>query len=141
MNRRKLDQKGAALTVAIIFAMIIALVAGYVLTFGYNQTRQIETVGVRRTAIYYRAQAGVVDAAWRIRTFSAPPGTACSLSADNCDPAIYYIDIDTDTASSGETAESDVKIDIGPRDTPLVNIGAGDSNSGLRKILATGLDK
>ena len=126
MNRRGLDQKGAALIVAIIFSTILVLVAGYVLTLGYNQTRQIETVGVRRTAVFYKAQAGVVDSAWRLRTQVLPPG-----AADFTNPPAYYIDIDTNTFSASDSASADVRVDIGPM----------NAVTGLRPIESTGLDK
>ncbi len=131
------NQKGVALLVAIMFATLLALVAGYALKFSYNQTRQVDAVGIKRTGVYFRAQAGVVDAMWRIRTDTIPPGSVSGshFTTQAFDPPAYYIDIDSDTATAAQdtsstSTASEVKVDIGP-----VNA------SGLRSIDSTGLDK
>lgn len=132
------SENGAALTIAVIFGTLIALIAGFVLNLSYNQTRQIEAVGPTRTANFYKAQAGLVDANWRIRNDVMPPGTTGSFKTTTtpADPAPYCIDIETHTvtaASGGNCAgaNDDVKVDIGPR----------DAATGLRPIDAMGLDK
>lgn len=129
---KKLDQKGAALGLVVVFTILIVFIGAYVLSAGYNQTNQINAVGIQRTKIYFRAQAGVVDALWRIRTDTIPPGSSGSFATDSFDPPAYYIDIDLNAATSSKTTGvSDVMVDIGPK----------DASSGLRTIAATGLEK
>ncbi len=132
------NEKGVALLVVITFATVIALIAAYVLRLSYNQARQVDAVSIRHTMINYRAQAGVVDAMWRIRTNPTPPipgaPAGSSFTTAAYDPPAYFIDIDTDTATATESAASDVSIDIGPV------ITAGNA-IGTRRIVSAGLDK
>lgn len=129
------NEKGVALLVVITFATVISLIAAYALRLSYNQARQVNAVSIRRTMINYRAQAGFVDAAWRIRTNTAAPGTPGSFMTPTYDPAPYCIDIDTDAASAlvggNCVAAADVRVDIGSR----------NATSGLRTIDSTGLDR
>ena len=136
---KKLDQSGAALGVVIFFTTMIIFIAAYVLSLGYNQTKQVNAVGTQRTKIYFRSQAGIIDAMWRIRTDTPPPaGPSGSFATASFDPNPYYIDIDHDTYSATEvtdtvdpTKNSDVKVDIGTR----------NAATSLRSIDSTGLDK
>lgn len=139
---KTLNQNGAALGIVVVLTTIIVLVGTYVLSAGYNQTKQIDAVGIQRTKTYFRAQAGVVDALWRIRTnAAAPAGPTGSFATDNYDPNPYYIDIETNTTSSTQTVgTSDVMVDIGMKDTSAVVVPAPDSNSNLRRIVAKGLE-
>lgn len=124
------NEKGIAMTLVIFFAVILTLLAGYVLRVGYNQTLQIHAVSIKRTSNYYHAQSGIVDANWRIRTNHAPPGSVGSFSVDTFDPQPYFIDTNTNTATAADSGTSTVTVDIGPRD-PV---------TGLRRIDSTGLD-
>lgn len=131
------NEKGVALLVVITFATVIALIAAYVLRFSYNQARQVDAVSIRHTMINYRAQAGVIDAFWRIRTNPIPPipgaPAGSSFTTATYDPPPYFIDIDTDTVTAGQDAASDVRIDIG-------SMNATGDAIGLRPVVSTGLD-
>lgn len=109
------DQKGVALTIVIIFTMIIALLAGYILSLSYNKTQLVNSVGVKRTRTYYRAQAGVVDAFWRIRVDKPPLGVG-SFKDPVFAPPPYFIDIDANAVTADRTAASDVEVVISPVD-------------------------
>ena len=109
------NDKGMALTVAIIIIILLGLLAGYMTQMGYNQRRLADTAGGRRAKAYYRAQAGLVDANWRIRTNYTgtttytgsalnPPG---SFAVDAYNPNAYQMDLDGD-------GSNDVDVDIGP---------------------------
>src|SRR5690348_3628790 len=104
---------GIAMTVVLVFAMIALTLVGYVLTLSYQQTKLVNAVGIKRSKAFYRAQAGIVDAFWRIRADKAPPGSAGSFATASYAPT-YYIDIDTDTASSTpNSATDDIQVSIG----------------------------
>ncbi len=139
------DEKGVALMVVLMTGLMIVLIASYALNFGYNQKKQIRSLaGTTRPRVYYLAQAGVMDAMWRIRKNISPPGVAVvtsgatSFNTTSYDPAPYYININgtvatgtTDTAMYSGTQESwsYIKVDIGPV----------DSVTKQRKIVSTGL--
>ncbi|MCG3176029.1 MAG: hypothetical protein MOGMAGMI_00967 [Candidatus Omnitrophica bacterium] len=117
MKPRLLGERGIALTITIILIIASALLAAAALSVGYQYRRLREGVGALHTQAYYRAQAGVVDARWRIRN-----NIGANYLLAGTDPAPYQLDIDGD-------AVMDVTVDI----------GAADGN-GLRQILATGRD-
>ena len=118
------------MTIVIIIVIVMAFLATLVTMLGYNQRKLANAAGGRRVKIYYRAQAGVVEADWRIReNYLLNPalvntGGGASFTDDTYDPAPYSIDIDGD-------AVNDVTIDIGPK------IGGV---SGRRAISSVGLD-
>ena len=114
-NLHPRDEKGMALTIVIVITLIIVLLAGYILNLSYNKTRLVNTVGVKRTRTYYRAQAGVVDAFWRIRV-NKPAEGAGSFKDPAFAPPPYFIDIDTNTVTADRTAASDVEVIISPMD-------------------------
>ena len=126
------NQKGSVLTAAVILATLVALMAAAVLSLGYNQTSQIEEVGIQRTSTFYKAQAGVVDANWRIRVNRTLAGWGGNFTDPNFNPPVYYIDLEATTAANmyknARDANSDVEVDIGP----MVN--------GLRAVDSKGLD-
>ena len=127
------SEKGAALTAVIVLTLILSLIGAYALTTGQNQARQVNAAAFHRAKIYYRAQGGVVDAMWRIRTNHILPAwpAGSTFTDPTFDPPVYFIDIDTDMPSANLVAGSDVKVDIGP-----VN-----NSTGLRSIDSTGLDR
>ena len=104
-----------ALTIVIIFTLIIALLAGYILKLSYNKTQLVNTVGIKRTRTYYRAQSGVVDAFWRMRVDKPALGIG-SFKDPAFAPPPYFIDIDTNTVTVDRTAASDVEVIISPVD-------------------------
>ena len=111
------DSKGVALVVVIIIFTMLALMASFAMNLGYNQ-RRLSHVGTGTKVVnYYRAQAGVVDAYWRIRTNQGGIYTPPAF-----DPPAYFLDVDNN-------AVNDTTVDIGP-----VNA------QGRRPILSTGLD-
>ncbi len=138
MKIRLHNKSGIALTVVIIVLAILAMMAGYILNLGYNRRRVVDAASGTRAKIYYRAQAGVYDATFRIRRdytgaqqpavpIAGPEALTPALTpvgtftnpAYNPDP--YNIDTDANGVM-------DTSVDIGP-----VN-GAGQ-----RPIISTGL--
>jgi len=114
-----------ALTVVIIIIIMLGLLATYVTQLGYNQRRLSDTAGGRRAKIYYRAQAGLVDANWRIRTnYTASLSPVGSFLVDGYDPGAYQLDVDGD-------GTNDTSVDIGP---------VTNAATRQRSILSTGLD-
>lgn len=123
--------RGVALLVVIVMISILSLLAGYMLTLTYNQRKLGLGISGNNLKAYYRAQAGVVDAQWRLRSQYTGdiggggfPATAFT----------YDIDLDSNTvhienAANPTTANDDVR----------VTIAAADGN-GLRQITATGFD-
>ena len=110
------NSRGMALVVVMVVIIMLTIIAGFVANLGYNQRRLLDVASGHRIRVYYRAQAGVVDALWRIRVnyltnFTVPGNTAA-----------YSLDVDSD----------------GINDT-TVTIGAANA-AGVRAINATGLD-
>lgn len=104
----KKSESGAALTIAIITLVALTGVAGYAMTQAYHQKKLVDTTSGKRIIAYYRAQAGVVHACWRIRTnYTTGLSPAGSFLTDAYDPNPYSIDVDGDSVN-------DTTIDIGP---------------------------
>lgn len=97
---RSRSQQGLVLTLAITTILLIMSVAGAALTLAYNQRLLTDDLAAQRTRSYWYAQAGVVDAQWRIRTNFG------GNYAPAMDPAAYSIDVDGD-------GDNDVTVDIG----------------------------
>lgn len=106
------------MTVSIILVIIMALLATFVTVLGYNQKKLSDSIGGRRAKVYYRAQAGVTEAGWRIRE-----NIGGNFTTDAYDPAPYSIDVDGDTIN-------DCTIDI----------GTANVITKQRSISSTGLD-
>lgn len=124
---QRLNDKGVVLVIAIVVIVLLALLAGYATQLGYNQRRLSDAGGGRRAKIYYRAQAGVVDANFRIRTnYTAglTPVIAGGFLVDTYDPNPYPLDVDGD-------GTMDCQVDIGPVTNPLTK---------QRGVSSTGLD-
>ena len=116
------SEQGAALTVAIMAVIMLTAVAGYSLTLAYHQKKLMDTVSGKRIIAYYRAQAGVVNAYWRIRTnYTTGLSPAGSFATDSYNPDPYSIDVDGD-------GTPDTTVDIGPKNVA----------TGLRPIDSTG---
>ena len=106
------------MTIVIIVIVIMAFLATLITTLGYNQRKLSDSAGGRRAKIYYQAQAGVIEARWRIRE-----NIGGNFTTDAYDPAPYSIDVDGD-------GTNDCDIDIGPAN-PVTK---------QRAIVATGKD-
>ena len=119
---RDLGSKGMALTIVMIIAIILALLAGYATNSSFNQRKVVDNASGHRAKVYYCAQAGVVDANWRIRSnYTTDAGT---YNNNAYDPPPYTLDVDGNGVA-------DCSVDIGP----VVNAAKGN-----RQILSTGLD-
>ncbi len=117
------DNKGVAMTIVMIILMVLAIMAGYILNFGYNRKRIVDAASGTRAKVYYRAQAGVHDAAVRIRkNYTVGLLPAGSFLNPAYDPNAYNIDVDGN----------------GSMDT-TINIGAVNAQ-GQRTIDSTGLE-
>ena len=126
MNLRNgLNNKGLALTIVMIVIIMLAIISAFSTNLGFNQKKMIDANSGRRAKIYFKAQAGVVDANWRIRTdYTVGLAPAGSFTTDAYNPGPYLLDVD-------QNGTNDVSVDIGP-----VNNAATKS----RQILSTGLD-
>lgn len=127
-------ETGAVLFVVLLFSLVMASVMVYITRMVYQRTRLVDAVGIKRTKTYFRAQAGLVDAFWRIRTNHAVPGATGNFNDPNFS-AEYYIDIDSGVVTSTRTATSAVKVTIGPK-----NQTVGNPQYGLRPVSAVGFE-
>ena len=134
-----MDERGVVITIVVISLLMMTMIAGFAALLAYNQNRLLGAITGRRILSYYRSQAGVVDAIWRIRSnfttgLSAVAGTV-NFNDPTFDPAIYGLDIDVNPPQiknlgvPAEAALADVRVDIGA-------VGA----NGSRPIEATGID-
>jgi len=127
-------QNGMALTAVMITLILLSLIAGYTMTLSYNNQKAYRTVTGTRIKAYYAAQAGAVDAQWRIRTgYMTCTAPACTNWTVGAFPGVvsfsnplffvgYKLDIDGDGVS-------DVSVIINPVD-----------GNGLRPIISEGID-
>ncbi len=126
------NDKGAVLTVVIIIIIILTLLAGYILNLAYNQKRLTDHLSGTHLKAYYRAQAGVVNAQWRIRNNVVGDiggSGANDFLNPSWNPGPYSIDLSTDAVHSPPNAADEVQIDIG-----------ATTAQGFRLIEATGSD-
>ena len=132
------SDKGAVLTVVIIVIIILTLLAGYTLNFAYNQRRLTNRLSGTQLKAYYRAQAGVVNAQWRIRTNFVTDIGGVVGGNDFLNPAwnpdSYSINLTTNVVSHPPLATDDVLVDIGEVDT------SATPAKGFRRIESTGRD-
>ncbi len=114
MRLRSDNKNGIALTVVIVVLMILVMMAGYILSLGYNRRRVVDAASGTRAKIYYRAQAGVYDANVRIRkNYTVGLVPAGSFLTPAYDPGAYNIDVDGN-------GTNDCTVNIGP-----VNVATG----------------
>ena len=135
MKTPRRHQRGAMLFVALLFCVMISSLMVYLLSLAYQRTRLVDMVGIKRTRNYYRAQAGIVDAFWRLRTNHAPPGYVGTVFNDPTSTVQYYLDIEAGTVTAAVAASSTTKVSIGAK-----NQTAGSPLFGLRPVTATGID-
>jgi hypothetical protein len=90
---------GFAMVFVMVVITILAMFAVWVTIQGYNQRKLLDVTSGQRAKLYYRAQAGVVEAAWRIRdNYTSgiggviPPGGF--PANDTWNPPPYSIDVD-----------------------------------------------
>ena len=115
MNGILEEEDGFVMTVAIIFIIMLALLAAFVLNAGANRRIMADNVGARRARAYYHAQAGAVDAQARIRLNTTTGLTpAGSFTDSTYNPAPYYLDLSTNppTLTTTAPARYDVTVDI-----------------------------
>lgn len=117
---RALGERGVALLMTIILIVGMTLLAAAALNASFQYRNLRESIGVRHTQSRYRAQAGVVDARWRIRNNVQGDYRVAAF-----DPAPYELDIDND-------GTMDVTVDIGP-----AVIDPAGANNLLRPIRST----
>ena len=122
------NERGVALIVVVVVVLMLTAIAGYMMQLGFNQRKLTQIAGGQRAKTYFRAQAAIVEANWRIRTDYtaglAPGGVApFNFANDLYDPGSKDIDVDGN-------GTMDARFDIGPAN-PVTKV---------REILATGLD-
>ena len=102
MSNKLYSQRGVALTLAIIVIVMIAILTAWTLRLAYNYQVLTSDSALKRTRAYYRAQAGIVDANWRIRN-----NIGGDFTDPKYNPPAYPLDIDDDGIT-------DVTVDIDP---------------------------
>lgn len=101
------NPKGVALTLVIVIMIMLGLIAGVVTSLGISQKKLMDAASGRRAKIYYRAQGGVINADWRIRTdYTTGLSPAGTFTNDAYDPGPYSLDVDGD-------GTNDTTVDIG----------------------------
>ncbi len=105
---RQKGQKGAALIFVVVILILLTLLAGYVLSLAYNKKKLDDRIAARHTKAYYLAQAGVVDAEWRIRKNI---GGLFTNPTDPATPYHYLLNINTGLIV-GVVADSVVDVTI-----------------------------
>ncbi len=110
-------QDGIALTLAIIMILVMIVLGIVALSLAYNYRTLSDSISVSHTRAYFRAQAGIVDARWRIRNNI---GVDFRVATNTLGP--YSLDIDGDGVN-------DVTITIGAANA-----------QGLRTISSQGLE-
>ncbi len=129
------NERGAILFIAIIFSLVVTSVMVFTMNMAYQRTRLVNTVGIERTEFYYHAQAGLVDAFWRLRTSTLPPGAPADLFANPARSATYFMDIDGNGISAAVVAGvSDIRVDISAVGAAAVP----PAPAGLRRVTARG---
>ncbi len=130
------NNRGAVLFATFLFCLLITGVMLYLMNSSYQRSRLIQTMGEIRTRNYYRAQAGLVDAFWRLRGNRNLAGVAGAGGFDNAATTLtYFIDMDSDAISAAQTPACDIRVNIAARNTT-----AGNPQFGLRRVTASGLD-
>jgi hypothetical protein len=124
------------MTIVMMIIVVLTLLAGFAVNYGYNKRRILDVSSGRRDIINYRAEAGLVDALTRIRlNATAGLSPAGSFLTPTYDPAPYQLDVDGGGTVNATTkicsADCDVEVDIGPVTNAL---------TGARSINSTGLD-
>lgn len=116
-------QRGIAMTMVMVIVVMMALIAGYVTQLGYNQRKLVDAASGRRAKIYYRAQAGLVDANARIRTnYTTGLSPAGSFAVDTYNPAPYNIDVDGD-GTQDTTIDIDAVVSAALKNRPIRSAG------------------
>ena len=82
------QNRGVALTIAIFILVMLVAVGGYMMSMGYNQKRMVDVSSGVKIRLYYNAQAGIVDANWRIRSnvganFSGDPNATLNYTLND----------------------------------------------------------
>jgi Tfp pilus assembly protein PilX len=129
--KNNLNSNGMALTIVMITLILLSLVAAYALNLSYNQHKLFQSSTGKRVKIYYAAQAGAVDAEWRIRTNAV--AATCSGACNS------WSSSGGDFTAAGSTASYALDIDGDGVNDVVVAIGAVNAN-GLRPIDSTGID-
>jgi hypothetical protein len=129
---RPFGARGAVLLVVLITLLMMMALIGAVLSLASNQAVATSQVTNRYVRNYFRAHAGVVDARERIRlNDTSGLGGATDFEDPTYDPPAYFIDLYNDSMHTGAQASGDdVRVDIGPE----------DPSTGLRSVVATGLE-
>ena len=127
-NGLRNDSKGVALVIVIMVIIMLTLLGGFAANLAYNQRRLLDIASGRHIRNYYAAQAGVVDASWRIRTnytgatSCTPGGLGGDFTNVNYSPT-YLCDLNNDGVMIAS-----------------ITIGPANLSTGVRQIKSEGLD-
>lgn len=123
--------KGAVLTIVIVVIIMMVILVGAVLSLAANQRRAADNLAAHHARAYYRANAGLVDARWRIRVNETAEIGGGDFTDPTFNPAPYYIDIDNDVVDTTLDDGDDVRVDIS---------AVGANQAGVRTIDAHGYE-
>lgn len=122
-------ERGVVLTVVIIVTIMMLSLAVAVLSLAANQTRLSNSLAASNVRAQYRAEAGLVDARWRMRVNFTDDIGGGDFDDPDFDPPAYFIDIDADAVHTTRTGDDDVEVDISA-------VGAGQP--GVRTVDSLG---
>ena len=126
---KKLNSTGIALTLVIMIVIMVSVLAAAAMTLGYNQKRLSDATVSNRTQGFYYAQAGIVDAQWRIRNNALKNkagvdvitgdvgSTGSDFTTASFNPKAYCLDLDSDDIHNSNATDNcdvsdEVKINI-----------------------------
>ena len=155
-------ESGIALTLVLIAVIVISILASYALVIGFNHRTVMNTHVKNRTQAYYSAQAGVVDANWRIRNSPATntlannagttvitgvlayAGTGVSnLTNPGFNPNPYCLHMDTANAATLDDIHANTQVVGGvtrcnPDTDILIDISEQSQVTNVRTIVSRG---
>ncbi len=127
------NQRGAALLVAVIVILMVTALSAVFLRMAYNMKILMYGISGGRTYAYYRAQAGIIDAQYRLRTnfltgLTSPPANGF---LDPTYAPTYFISLTLGYGGAQTTYT--------PGSTRVqISAAAGNSPNGVRTITALG---
>ena len=128
-------QRGVALTISIIILIMLALVGIFVTNLGYNQKRMTDVSSGQRIRLYYNAQAGIVNATWRIRTDQTTAATVGTAVMSAMVPAVA--NFSANPAYTGTYTLDDGTIHV---TVTIGAVGADPAHPTVRPITSVGRD-
>ncbi len=105
-------ERGIVLTIVIIVTIMMMTLAVAILGLAANQSKLASSLAASNIRAQYRAEAGLVDARWRMRTNFTTDIGGGDFTSPSFDPPAYYLDIDANAVHTAKTDADDVEVDI-----------------------------